>query len=179
MGQAEITSIKGERPATEGQDLDTMLVQWRQERPDVDPSAIAVCGAVWRGAERLRRGVMANLARRDLDFAGFDVILSLRRQGQGQALSPSALAKEMMLSTSAMTNRLDRLEKRGLVARTRDPNDRRGLKIVLTPDGYEKADGIFASHVATIEKMLSEITKPEREQLRAVLSKILDLDAPE
>lgn len=121
-----------------GPEMDAILRQWRRERPDIDPAPMAVCGDTWRAEERLKQGVLANLAQYDLDFAGFDVILTLRRQGRGETLSPSALAKEMMLSTSAMTNRLDRLEKRGLVQRRVDPNDRRGLKIVLSEDGFNR-----------------------------------------
>jgi DNA-binding MarR family transcriptional regulator len=54
--------------------------------------------------------VLANLSSYDLDLAGFDVILTIRRQGPGETLSPSALLEEMMLSTSAMANQLMRLE---------------------------------------------------------------------
>jgi DNA-binding MarR family transcriptional regulator len=78
----------------------------------------------------------------------------------------------MMLSTSAMTNRLDRLEKRGLIARQTDPDDRRGLIIVLTAAGYALADSLVASHVATEEWMLEALSAEEREQLRALLNKI-------
>ena len=172
MSQAAATVAADNAAAFEGQNLETVLAQWRRERPDVDPAGIAVCGAVWRAAERLRRGVLANLADYDLDFAGFDVIMTLRRQGRGQALSPSALAKEMMLSTSAMTNRLDRLEKRGLIERMRDPDDRRGLKIVLSDEGFELVDGIFASHVRTVEKMLAPLSAKDRDLISALSQSI-------
>lgn len=169
MSQAQAITVEEDKSTSEGQDLETLLAQWRRERPDIDPAGIAVCGAVWRAAERLRRGVLDNLTGYDLDLAGFDVIMTLRRQGRNQALSPSALAKEMMLSTSAMTNRLDRLEKRGLIRRTRDPEDRRGLKIVLSDEGFELVEGIFASHVRTVEKMLAPLRKKDRDML-SVLS---------
>lgn len=172
MSQVESATADEIRASSEGQDLETILAQWRRERPDVDPSVIAVCGEVWRAAERLRRGVLANLSSSDIDFAGFDVIMTLRRQGRGQALSPSALAKEMMLSTSAMTNRLDRLERRGLIERARDPDDRRGLKIVLSKKGFALVDGIFASHVAAVGSMLSSLSTAEQDQLRSLLAKI-------
>jgi len=133
---------------------------------------MAVCGEVWRAGERLRQGVVANIAGADLDTAGFDVLLTLRRQGRGNALSPSALAKDMLLSTSAMTNRLDRLEKRGLIARQTDPDDRRGLRIVLTEAGFTLVDDLVASHLATEERMLAALSAKEREQLRALLTKI-------
>lgn len=155
-----------------GVSMEAILDQWRRERPDFDPAPMAVCGAVWRAGEVLRTGVLANLTPHKLDFAGFDVLLTLRRQGHGQSLSPSALAKEMMLSTSAMTNRLDRLEKRGLLMRMQDPKDRRGLKITLTDDGFSLADNLVLSHVKTEETMLKALTQQERATLRVLLDKI-------
>ena len=152
--------------------MDAILAQWRRERPDLDPTPMAVCGDVWRAGERLRQGVLANLSDSGLDQAGFDVILTLRRQGAGRSLSPSALSKEMMLSTSAMTNRLDRLEKRGLIQRTSDPTDRRGLKIILSDEGFALADELVASHVNKEERMLALLTDAERQQLRVLLNKI-------
>lgn len=152
--------------------MDTILAQWRRERPDIDPSPMAVCGDVWRASERLRQGVAANLSGHGLDLAGFDVLLTLRRQGRGGSLSPSDLAKEMMLSTSAMTNRLDRLEKRGLIERKTDPDDRRGLKIVLSGEGFALADELVVSHVEAEERLLAALTDEERDHLRMLLNKI-------
>lgn len=153
-------------------DTDDILSQWRRQRPDVDPTPMAICGDVWRASEILRRGVMANLKQYDLDFPQLDVVMTLRRQGRGQTLSPSKLAKEMMLSTSAMTNRLDRLEKRDLIKRIVDPNDRRGLKIALTDAGFDLADELLVSHVAREQAMLAGLTEDEGQQLRHLLAKI-------
>jgi DNA-binding MarR family transcriptional regulator len=152
--------------------MDSILAQWRRERPDIDPSPMAVCGDVWRASERLRQGVVDNLSGCGLDLAGFDVILTLRRQGRGGSLSPSALAKEMMLSTSAMTNRLDRLEKRGLIERRAAPDDRRALNIVLSEEGFALADALIVSHVETEERLLAALTNEERNHLRLLLNKI-------
>lgn len=152
--------------------IDDILLQWNRERPDIDPTPMAICGDIWRAADVLRQGVMANLKNYDLDFPQFDVVLTLRRQGKSKTLSPSHLAKEMMLSTSAMTNRLDRLEKRGLIKRISDPNDRRGLKIALTDEGFDLTEGLVVSHVATEEKMLENLSQEEGDQLRALLAKI-------
>jgi len=162
----------GNPPSSQGGPIDNILAQWRRERPDLDPSPMAVVGEVWRAGERLRQGVVANVASADLDFAGFDVLLTLRRNGRAQALSPSTLAKDMMLSTSAMTNRLDRLEKRGLIARKTDPEDRRGLQIMLTDAGFALVDGLVASHVETEERMLAALSQAERAILRELLGKI-------
>ncbi len=157
--------------------MENILAQWRRERPDIDAEPMAVCGEIWRAGERLRQGVLANLLECNLDQAGFDVILTLRRQGRGQTLSPSALAGEMMLSTSAMTNRLDRLEKRGLIIRARDPEDRRGLKIALTQEGFALSDKMVVSHVETEERLLTALSATERHQLRNLLLKVGDAAA--
>ena len=171
MGQDE-KARAGSSPADST--IDSILAQWRRERPDIDSRPMAVCGAVWRASEHLRRGVLANWKRWGLDFPGSDVMLTLRRQGQGKTLSPSDLAKEMMLSTSAMTNRLDRLEKRGLVARTLDPNDRRGIRIQLTGAGFDLVEEMIVSHVETEERLISALSQSERTQLRTLLAKLGD-----
>jgi len=153
-------------------DMEAILAQWKRERPDIDPAPMAVVGEIWRASERVRQKIHANLADHGLDRAGFDVLLTLRRQGRENALSPSALAKEMMLSGSAMTNRLDRLEKRDLLQRTMDPNDRRGLQIALTSAGFALADELIISHLETEERLLSRLSNADRLQLRALLGKI-------
>ena len=163
---------QGNSAPAQGGPMDGILAQWRRERPDIDPSPMAVCGEIWRAGERLRQAVVANVAEAELDMAGFDVLLTLRRNGREQALSPSALAKDMMLSTSAMTNRLDRLETRGLIVRRTDPEDRRGLQIALTDAGFALIDGLVASHVETEERMLAALGPAERSMLRTLLGKI-------
>ena len=152
---------------------DGILDQWRRERPDLDCTPMGVIGDLWRAGENIRQGVVENWSRYDLDFPMADVILTLRRQGHGQALSPSQLAGDMMLSTSAMTNRLDKLEKRGLIERRPDPEDRRGLKIVLTDAGFALADEVVVTHVETEERLIAGLNAEERDQLRALLQKVM------
>lgn len=153
-------------------DFQEIRDQWNNERPDIDPEVMVVCGSVWRAAETLKKGVVDNLAKYGLDFPMCDVLLTLRRQGKNQVLTPSALSKEMFLSSSAMTNRLDKLEKKGLIERVHDSEDRRSVKVVLSIKGFELADEIVVTHVATEEKLLSPLSKEEREMLRSILHKI-------
>lgn len=163
---------KSPAESAQGAALETILQQWKRERPDLDPSPMAVCGALRRANDRVRTAVEGNAAKGGLDGAGFDVLLTLRRQGRGQTLTPSELAGEMMLSTSAMTNRLDRLEKRGLVERRSDPKDRRSLKIALTEDGFALADTLVVSHLAVEEQVLAPLDSAEREDLKRLLAKV-------
>lgn len=163
---------KSAAESAQGAPLETILQQWKRERPDLDPSPMAVCGALRRANDRVRTAVEGNAAKGGLDSAGFDVLLTLRRQGKGETLTPSELAGEMMLSTSAMTNRLDRLEKRGLIERRSDPKDRRSLKIALTEEGFSLADTLVMSHLAVEEEMLAPLDSAEREELKRLLARI-------
>ncbi|MBO6827325.1 MAG: MarR family transcriptional regulator [Sneathiella sp.] len=152
---------------------DEVVKQWQQARPDLDPRPMAVCGDIWRIGDLLKQGVLANLKPHKLDFPQFDVLMTLRRQPEAKHLSPSELAGEMMLSASAMTNRLDRLEARGFIQRVSDPSDRRSQKIALTKEGFDIIDSLVSSHLSTEEGMLAPLSQEEREQLRGLISKLL------
>jgi DNA-binding MarR family transcriptional regulator len=153
-------------------ETDKILDQWRRVRPDLDPSPMAVCGDIWRAAERLRQAIQLNWGKFDIDLPSSDVLLTLRRQGHDDGISPTALAKDSMLSASAMTNRLDRIEKRGLIERRADPTDRRALTIHLTKQGRELVDHSISAHLEEEERLLARLSGEEREQLRQLLSKI-------
>lgn len=174
MSQDENPSRKenGAIPEAAPRSMDTVLEQWARERSDLDLSAMGAIGDILQHAEMLRRGVLAVWAEAGLDFAALDVLLTLRRQGRGNALTPSALATEMMLSTSAMTNRIDRLEKRGLVRRESDPADRRSVRVQLTEDGFQLAEDMLPAHTARQQEMLRDLSEKERAQLRKLLAKI-------
>lgn len=152
--------------------LSAIVAQWQRERADIDSRPMALCGQVWRTADILRKAVNENLANYAMDSARSDVLFSLRRQGKGQSLSPSQLAEEVMLSTSAMTNRLDKLEQAGLIKRQADLQDRRGLKIKLTEQGFALADEMVVTHVAAEAKMLKGLTETQRQTLMDLLAKI-------
>jgi len=152
--------------------METVLQQWSRERPDLDLSAMAVIGDILQNAELLRRAVQDLWAEAGMDFPALDVILTLRRHGKDQAISPSTLAHAMMLSTSAMTNRIDRLEKRGLVRRLSNPKDRRSIQVQLTDDGFQLAENMMVPHVQLQHNMLRGLSEKERQQLRSLLAKI-------
>jgi len=152
--------------------LNKIANQWKRERPDIEASIMPLCGEIWKAGRNIKDAVAANMKRFDLDLAAGDVMLTLRRQGRGQALSPSELSKEMMRSTSAMTNRLDRLEEKGLVVRAQDASDRRGLKISLTKKGFDLVDELVSSHVAAEKDALKNLTAQERTQLQMLLRKL-------
>jgi len=152
--------------------IETVLQQWSRERPDLDMSAMAVIGDILQNAELLRRAVQDLWAEVDMDFPALDVILTLRRHGKDQAISPSTLAHAMMLSTSAMTNRIDRLEKRGFVRRLSNPKDRRSIQVQLTDDGFQLAEKMMVPHIQLQHDLVRGLWETGRHRLRALLGKL-------
>jgi DNA-binding MarR family transcriptional regulator len=115
----------------------------------------------------------AYAAEHGLQLGEADVLLTLRRSGEPYRLSPTALAESLLISTGAMTNRLDKLEARGLVSREANPDDRRALEIRLTPKGRKLVDDVVGGHVQNEQAMLAGLSDREREQLTRMLRKLL------
>jgi DNA-binding MarR family transcriptional regulator len=103
----------------------------------------------------------------------FDVLAALRMSGAPFELSPTALFRILCLSSGAMTNRLDRLESRGLVQRRPDPEDRRAIVVGLTPAGREIVDRTVVDMLAGGAKLLAGLSAEEQTTLANLLRKLL------
>ncbi|MBP0580088.1 MarR family transcriptional regulator [Labrys sp. LIt4] len=153
---------------------DTAVEQWARERPDLPSLPMAVFGRLSDASERVLRDHMNPLfAAAGLQPGEFDVLATLRRSGEPYMLSPTRLYEAAMISSGGMTNRLDRLERAGLVERRPDPNDRRGKLIALTEAGKAVIDETIARHVANEERLLSVLTRTEQETLNGLLRKLI------
>ena len=153
---------------------DVAIEQWAHERPDLPSLPMAVLGRLSEVAERVMRDHLNPLfADAGLQPGEFDVLATLRRSGDPYMLSPTRLYEAAMISSGGMTNRLDRLERAGLVERRPDPNDRRGKLIALTAAGRRLVDETLTRHVANEERLLSALTAAEQEKLNALLRKLI------
>jgi DNA-binding MarR family transcriptional regulator len=153
---------------------DVAIEQWAHERPDLAPLPMAVLGRLCEAAERVMRDHFNPLfADAGLQSGEFDVLATLRRSGDPYMLSPSRLYQAAMISSGGMTNRLDRLERSGLIERRPDPNDRRGKLIALTTAGRRVIDETITRHVANEAQLLSALTTAEQEKLNALLRKLI------
>ena len=138
--------------------------QWARERPDLRTLPMAVFGRLNEAAERVMREHMNPLfAQAGLQSGEFDVLATLRRSGAPYTLSPTQLYEAAMISSGGMTDRIDRLERAGLVLRRPDPKDRRGKLIVLTDPGKRLID--------EAKRLLLSLTLPAQESLGAPLKK--------
>ena len=153
--------------------IDDLAAQWSRERPDLDFEVMATVARLLTVGALVGRRIDAWAAERGFDRGQGDVLLTLRRSGPPYRLSPSKLAESLLVSTGTMTNRLDRLEQRGLVRRLPNPDDRRALDIELTGEGRRLVDALVADHVANEEEMLSPLTQRERDQLVRITRKLL------
>jgi DNA-binding MarR family transcriptional regulator len=159
-------------PAT-ADSIEDLLAEWKRERPDLDPSPFGIYGRIWRLSTTLLGDAEQWLKPAGLTFESFSLIVTLRRSGPPYELNPTALYRESLLSSGAITNRIDRVEREGLVKRLPDPNDRRGTIVRLTAKGRSLADRAIKLHFEALTETLSALNRAERDQLAALLSKLL------
>jgi DNA-binding MarR family transcriptional regulator len=153
--------------------VDRIVAQWRRERPDLDTSGNAVMARLLRAARSLERCMASVFESYGLNRGEFDVLASLRRAGPPFALGPTRLSEGLLLSTAAMTNRIDNLERMGLVRRRPDPGDRRQVQVELTPRGRRLVDEAFPALIAEDERLLLALSPGEREALSSLLRIVL------
>jgi DNA-binding MarR family transcriptional regulator len=154
--------------------VDQIVSRWRQVRPDLDPSSTEVIGRIVRLEYFVTRRVLLDLARYRLTVGEFDVIAALRRIDAPYELSPSQLQNMVLISSGGLTNRIDRLEKAGLVTRHPDPADRRGVLVRLTEKGVEVANEATEHHLGAEAELLEPLDSEERQQLAGLLRKLLN-----
>ncbi|MBD1877193.1 MarR family transcriptional regulator [Nodosilinea sp. FACHB-131] len=140
--------------------IDHILEQWQHELPQVDVSPLSVIGRVLRIARLLEKHREALLAEFGLSVWSFDLLATLRRQGPPYQLKPTDLYSLLMLSSGAMTNRIDRLEQDGLVERLRDAGDRRSVIVQLTSKGIELANAVMPVLFAKEHELLAQFATP-------------------
>ncbi|KPN19400.1 MULTISPECIES: MarR family winged helix-turn-helix transcriptional regulator [Arthrobacter] len=152
--------------------VEAVLAQWAAERPDLDVSPMAVLGRLSRTSRRVDAELAGTFAAHNLDAASFDVLATLRRAGSPFTLSPKDLAAQSMVTSAAVAQRLNRLEARGLVSRSRNNDDGRGTLVSLTAAGRKLIDGALPDHVATEHRLLEPLTAVERQTLAELLGKL-------
>lgn len=153
--------------------VDEIVAQWRAERPDLDPSAKEVTGRVLRLGTAFQQRYAEAFRALGLGEGEYGVLAALRRAGAPFELTPTALARQRMMSTGGMTLALDRLERAGLVARRPNPADRRGVLVRLTAAGRRKADAAMERHVEIERELVGGLTVRERRDLVELLRKLL------
>ncbi|MET9271877.1 MarR family transcriptional regulator [Kribbella sp. NPDC003557] len=144
--------------------------EWRTERPDVDTTPQGVIGRLHRIANQLTGELTLLYAKYGLTEGEFDVLAALRRAGAPYERAPGEIALHTMVTTGAVTKRVDRLEEAGLVDRRRSDADGRARVVRLTPAGRRLIDKAFTAHMANEQRLLEALTPSETEQLEKLLT---------
>jgi DNA-binding MarR family transcriptional regulator len=149
--------------------IDEILDQWTEERPDLDTASLGVVIRVMTLYRSFQRQATRALEPLNLELWEYDVLSALRRQGKPFALPATGLARETNLSSGAMTNRIDRLETRGLVRRRPDRRDRRGVIVSLSAKGRKLIDTAIQHRLDSAKESLQSLSAAQQRELARLL----------
>ena len=153
--------------------VDGVMAAWRRERPDIDVSSIAVLTRALLIGRHLQKARDRALHELGTDTPTLDVLATLRRAGAPYRLRTSEIEAAATITAGAVSQRLDRLEARGLVRRTRDDQDRRVIHVSLTPQGRGLIDGVVGALMEREELLLAPFDECERRTLERLLKRWL------
>jgi DNA-binding MarR family transcriptional regulator len=156
------------RVPRDGDAVDRIIGQWNAVRPDLDSSPIGVIGRVSRLSRLVDRRLAENFARHGIESWMYDMLATLRRCGEPYELAAGELVGQTMVTTGAITNRIDRLVERGLVVRTRT-DDRRKVIVRLTPSGLDVVEEVVVPHLATERDILAALSPRQQHELAHLL----------
>lgn len=148
-----------------------IMAQWHRERPELDVSPQGIIGRLHRLAAHLTDELVAVYGRYGLGEGEFDVLATLRRSGAPYELAPGDLAAQTMVSSGAITKRVDRCVEHGWVTRRVSDDDARGRVVALTTSGRELIDAAFEAHMANEHRLVGPLGETERARLAALLEK--------
>ena len=154
-------------------EIDRIVSEWSQVRPDLDVTPTQTLQRITRLSMLQSASFTRVFEPYGVSFGEYLVLAALRRAGRPYRMNPTALFNAVILSSGAMTNRLDRLEEMGLVERLPDPSDRRGRLVALTDLGLELVDTSVVDHLANERRLLASLDDKEQSQLAALLRKLL------
>lgn len=153
--------------------IDKLITHWHTALPDLDTRGTETIGRIVRLNYFISREVDANLANYKLSIGEFDVLAALRRESNPYQLTAGQLQGLVMISSGGLTNRINRLEARGLIVRLPDKNDRRGVIVQLTDEGKKLIELVVPTHLNVEKSLVSNLSQAEQIQLSTLLKKLL------
>jgi DNA-binding MarR family transcriptional regulator len=155
--------------------VDRITSEWNHVRPDLDVTPIEIVGRISRLSRLFDRELSANFQQHGIEAWMYDVLATLRRIGPPHELTAGELVRQTMVTTGALTNRIDRLEARGFVQRAPSSTDRRSVIVRLTDEGLRLVDTVATSHLETERRLIARLNDQQRTALTRSL-RVLALD---
>lgn len=153
--------------------IDDLLADWCEQRPDLDSESVGVVLRIQALAKTLAEQTAKRLQDFDLQWWQYDVLSALRRQGKPYVMSASELAEAAMLTSGAMTNRIDRLVESKLVCRLDDSSDRRKVLVKLTAQGLDRIEDATRARFESATVALTGLDKQQKKALSSLLRQVL------
>ncbi|WP_333986590.1 MarR family transcriptional regulator [Providencia huaxiensis] len=153
--------------------IDKITQQWERERPDLDISPMGLIGRLGNVAFHLTREMEKVFTQFGLNRSSFDVLATLRRAGAPYTLSPGEMLSTLMVTSGTMTNRIDQLEKAGLVSRHANPDDGRGFLVSLTTEGLTLINQLIEVHTQNQARLVAKLSQQEQQALDQLLRTFL------
>ena len=154
--------------------IDDLSTAWHREYPELDTRTFPPMVRLARLSVLIESFQQMVLAPFELSSGDYGVLSALRRAGAPYALNPSGLYSRLDRSSGGMTKNLKRLEERGLVERSPDPNDGRGVLVTLTEKGRRKAERIFEAGLGHYSHLLADLDPEQRSSIARALELLID-----
>jgi DNA-binding MarR family transcriptional regulator len=152
--------------------IDKLVEDWNRERPESRPEPMAIIGRIMRLGRGYLDEVYPMLQPLGISYSDFDVLATLRRNGAPYSLTPTELAKNVLLSSGAMTACLTRLEDAGLIDRVDHESDRRSRSALLSTKGVELVDSLIDQRFELARRQLDPLNATEKKTLEALLRRL-------
>lgn len=166
--------MKFAESGTTDQIVDNFESAWVSERPDLDPAAVATDLRLNMTAQLFSERCSEALTEHGFEWWEYDVLSRLRREGAPYQCTVQELADILPVSSGALTNRLDKLEKRRLVSRSLDTSDRRRVIVTLKPSGLKRVDKAAEARFLAASRTLSVLSASEQRRLNNILDKLIE-----
>lgn len=151
--------------------IDQILQQWSEVKPQLDCSSMGVVARLLLTNVHWKSKIEDVFTQESLSFIEFDILATLRRNQI--PLTPTELYQTLMISSGAMSTRIETLVQRGFIERVASEKDRRSCKVMLTQEGIEKIDIALGAHLNNMSGLLSPLDNDEQKQLAMLLKKCL------
>ena len=144
-----------------------------QAWPGYEASSLEVGLRILRAYHFFDQELVRGLADFDVSPGEFGVLFNLRLAGPPYKMTPTQLHNRLLITSGGLTGRIDGLERRGLVCRLPDPEDRRSILVELTERGLEHFEGVVHTHLRIMERLTEGLTLEEQDCLAGLLRKLL------
>lgn len=153
--------------------IDRIEKAWNRERPDLDLTSVGIISRIWRVGRHLERERKERLAELGTDRVTLDVLAMLRRSGEPYRRTAGELTHSSLITPGGVSQRLDKLEKAGLISRHIHPEDRRRIEVQLTPAGMQLIDDVLADLMAHENTVIDVLEPADQDELRRLLKILL------